>query len=212
MLVEIQNNSESTLVINYENRIYRFEGNQKGALEVASLDFELSAHMELIEFLDLELQEKTVKNKLFQRIFDKFFSFAKKFMVNCKNTYRVKLNEPTACLEFCFATFGKDSGFAEEYLDMPLEVSGFARLECNNAQIEIVDSEAINKKDFLRVYRRTYLFVNWEMGLLCLFAYLPSCIKQKKMVSGVHLRKVFKNFYSCSREQRDEMIKIKDNE
>ncbi|MDD6673892.1 MAG: hypothetical protein PUE46_07870 [Eubacteriales bacterium] len=32
MLVEIQNNSESTLVINYENRIYRFEGNQRLAV------------------------------------------------------------------------------------------------------------------------------------------------------------------------------------
>ena len=32
MLVEFQNNSESTLVINYENRIYRFEGNQRLAV------------------------------------------------------------------------------------------------------------------------------------------------------------------------------------
>lgn len=208
MLVDIVNKNESILVIEYNNKVFKFEGNQTSNLEIESADFYLSAYTDIIDTVDLELEEKSLKNKLFQKGFDKMIALGKKLMVQCKNTYHICLNNPKAELVFELDAFGKDNSFAQDFFDMPVDLTSFTRLECEYADIEVIASEAINKKDFLKIYRRMYFLVNWNLGISAILFYLPSYIKQKKMVSHKQLTKTFKKFYFVTREERDKLISI----
>ncbi len=210
MIVNIRNKSESALVIEYNGKPFRYAGNQCGQLEVDSSEFELSAYMDLIDTVDLELKEKSVKNKIFQKLFDKPFSLSEKFMVQCKNTYKIKLNSPyvsSFCLDFEFAVISKENTFVEQLFEMPIDVTSFARLECDFAEICVTNSEAINKKEFLKIYKLMYLWINWNMGLLSvILSYIPAYLKQKRMVSGKCLSGTFKKLYSVSREERNNLL------
>lgn len=212
MLVDIINKNESTLMIEYNNDVFKFEDNQSGQIEVSSAEFDLSVYSELIDTVDLELEEKKIKNRLFQKGVDKMISLGKKLMVQCKNTYHIKLNNSNAKLVFELDAFGKDNSFAQDFFDMPIDLTSFTRLECEYADIEVVASEATNKKEFLKIYRRLYFWINWNLGVESILFYLPSYIKQKKMISQKHLTKIFKKFYSVSKEERDNLISINTND
>lgn len=212
MLVDVINKNESTLIIEYNNAVFKFESNQSGQIEVSSAEFDLSVYSDLIDTVDLELEEKNIKNKLFQKGVDKMISLGKKLMVQCKNTYHIKLNNSNTKLLFELDAFGKDNSFAQDFFDMPIDLTSFTRLECECADIEVVASEAINKKDFLKIYRKLYFWVNWNLGMESILFYLPSYIKQKKMISQKHLTKIFKKFYSVSKEERDNLISIDTND
>ena len=187
MLVDIINKNESTLMVEYNKDVFKFEGNQSGQIEVSSAEFDLSVYSDLIDTVDLELEENTLKNKLFQKGFDKMISLGKKLMVQCKNTYHIKLNNSNAKLIFELDAFGKDNSFVQDFFDMPMDLTSFTRLECEYADIEVVASEATNKKEFLKIYRRLYFWINWNLGVESILFYLPSYIKQKKMISQKHL-------------------------
>lgn len=208
MLIDIENKAESTLVIEYNDRVYKIATNQTEQMDFDSLEFEISAYYELIETVDLELDKKRLKYRFIQKAVDKLIKFGKQLMIQTKVKYKVRLNN-VSTLKFEFGAFGKDTNLIQELLDMPAELVSFARLECDGADICVADCEAINKKEFLRIYRRTYLWVNWNVGIIfALICYLPSYTKQKIITSKRHLKKKIKNLYSVSPEERENLIDI----
>jgi hypothetical protein len=211
MQIEIENTAESLLKIEYNGREYSIAGNSISQIDVDSLEFNLSAYLTLPKEFDLEQDKNGIKEKLIQKSFDKLYSLSKKMIVQCRTTYAIKLNSDSAKLVFSYDFFGKEQSFTEDFFDMPLELSSFARLECDYAEILVIDCEALNKKQFMKTYKIMYWWVNWNLGLIALLLYLPPYIKQKKMVSKNHLTKVISSLYSVSREERDKLLGIEEN-
>jgi hypothetical protein len=211
MIIEIENTAESLLTIVYKNKTYDIAGNSINQIDVDNLEFNLSAYLTLPKEFDLEQEKNGIKEKLIQKSFDKLYSLSKKMIVQCKTTYAIRLNSNNTRLVFSYDVFGKEQSFTEDFFDMPLDLSSFARLECDNAEISIIDCDALNKKQFLKTYKIMYWWVNWNLGLLAFLLYLPPYFKQKKMVSKKHLTKVINGFYSVSREERDKLLGIEKN-
>lgn len=208
MIINIENNAESTLVIECNNNEYKINTNDILQIDFESAEFEISAYYELIETVDLELDTKKIKFRFIQKAVDKLIKLGKQLMIQTKVRYKVKLNS-VSTLKFEFGAFGKDTNLIQEMFDMPAELVSFARLECNNADIKVLNCEAINKKDFLKIYRRTYLWINWNAGIIfSLILYLPSYIKQKILISKRHLKKKIAYFYLVTPEEREKLIDI----
>lgn len=208
MIINVENKSESELLIEYNGTTHRIAGSKIEQIEIDSLDIELTAHMVLIDELDLELDNKKLKNKLIQKATNKIINFTKKLMAQCKITYAISLNQDDALLTFEFDGFGKDNSFIQDLLDMPFEIVNFARLECDNAEIKVTDCEVINKKEYLKTYRRIYFWINWNIFefLTNLVLYLPSYLKQKRIMSKRYLLKAFGKLYSLPRDEREKLL------
>lgn len=208
MIVNVENSADSVLVIEYNNIEYKIGSNQIYQIDVDSAEFQLSAYYELIETVDLELNTKRIKYRFIQKAVDKLIKFGKQLIIQTKAKYNIKLKD-NSTIKFEFGAFGKDTNFVQELFDMPAELIGFARLECDNADINVLECEAINKKDFLKIYRRTYLWINWNAGIIfSLILYLPSYIKQKVIISNRHLKKKISKLYSVTPEEREKLIDI----
>lgn len=212
MLINVINSNESILVLEINNRIYKINSNETCQIEIDSLDFNVSAHLELIDSIDLELDKKKIKSKIIQKLFDKLVKFGKQVMAQIKVTYNVKMSNPKSPLEFIFTFYEKDTNILQDLLEIPEEAINFARLECESANISVVDCEVINKKKYLQLYRRLYWWINWSNGLIFgILFYLPIYTKQKIIISKHHLKKRISGLYRLSKAERDKLNEVNDD-
>ena len=83
----------------------------------------------------------------------------------------------------------------------------FGQAECENAEIEVASSVAMNRPEFISLYKLIYRTINLHGLFFNIIKYKVQINRQRKLSSKDYLTKKFSELYSLSFEERDYQFK-----
>lgn len=83
----------------------------------------------------------------------------------------------------------------------------FGQAECENAETEVVSSVAMNRPEFISLYKLIYRTINLHGLFFNIIKYKVQINRQRKLSSKDYLTKKFSELYSLSFEERDYQFK-----
>jgi hypothetical protein len=83
----------------------------------------------------------------------------------------------------------------------------FGQAECENAEIEVVSSSAINRPDFISLYKLIYKTINLHGLFFNIIKYKVQINRQRKISSANYLTMKFRKLYSLPLSEREYQFK-----
>lgn len=152
-----------------------------------------------------------VDAKLTDRLADKFAEKAVKSIGNAivqiVNTYKINgLNDGSVIVVNDRAHYLSAEGFDALFNCFPA-LYYFGQAECENAKIEVVSSVAVNRPEFISLYKLIYRTINLHGLFFNIIKYKVQINRQRKISSMKFLTMKFRKLYNLPLSEREYQFK-----
>ena len=152
-----------------------------------------------------------VDGKITDRLADKFAEKAVKSIGNAivqiVNTYKIcGLNDGSVIAVNDRAHYLSAEGIDAIFNCFPA-LYYFGQAECGNAEIEVVSSVAMNRPEFISLYKLIYRTINLHGFFFNIVKYKVQINRQRKISNGNYLTMKFRKLYSLPLNEREYQFK-----
>ncbi len=161
-----------------------------------------------------ELEKESFKDKLLRKATNRFLKKVPEMALYSAVTYELQDISSDTVVELENSVYSSCDGEIADFFDMMPVVYCFPKAECADAAIKANKAKNTNRKQYLKLFRRILLFLNWGMLLLNLFEFIPAYIVLKFYATDFYISKLIKKLYALSKKERDYLIakKLADEE
>lgn len=214
MYINFMNKSGDNFIIHTEKENFPIEPEGFARVFFAGEKAVFSSEIRPVDFLDgfEDEQPEKLKDRLIYRAVKKLAEKLPETELNTLLTY--ELSDAVAdeiTVELRNGAYPLCAGNFADFFDMVPIVYSFARCETEEGTLKILKAKTNNRKEYLRLFRKIILFLDWGLILPDLFLFIPKYILAKVLTSNMCIARVIGGLYNLSETERTNVIEKRIN-
>ena len=167
---------------------------------------------DMLNELDEEVGSYSFKDRIIAKLTKKFAEKLPQAALNTTIRYEAHFgNNGNAVINLYDGVYSVcDGRIAYYYLDMIPVGYVFSRAETENGEVRVLDTDANNRKKYLKLMRNILLFMHWNFILPDLFLFIPEYSAIKICSSHLFVKKLFVGLYNKTTDERASILRDKE--